>query len=416
MKKFIIILCVIPTFGYCNLFTLKQILALAEQKNENLKKAQSKLVEASEKHSQSVGSLFPKVGLRGSYQELDPVPQSPTTPRGLVRTTQYSAAINFVQPLFRGLKEYSVFKQTNLNLDARQLNIDGARISLRLILIELYANIVITKLDIENLKLQEKHTKERVLELQNRVRIGKSRKSELYILEAQLMNIHGQLLDNEKSMEEHKAKLYFYTENGIEVKFEDLELEIPKELPHLENFISKISERPDLKSLRFEVDVASENIDQAKGGHLPNLDLGGNYYLTRTGILQDSKWDLQLTLTLPIFEGGVTQSIVRENVEKKNQAYLTYVETNKQIERDIKTLYQNYLFYVEKLKTLSESVIKSEAAYKENKKDFYFGLSTNLEVLQTLNTYLENKKNYDRLKVQIFSTYYILKTATGEIL
>ena len=59
--------------------------------------------------------------------------------------------------------------------------------------------------------------------------------------------------------------------------------------------------------------------------------------------------------------------------------------------------YQNIQKIQVQLKSLKDALKKSEEAYRLNKKDYSFGLVTNLDVLQSLNVFIETKRSYDSL-------------------
>ena len=76
-------------------------------------------------------------------------------------------------------------------------------------------------------------------------------------------------------------------------------------------------------------------------------------------------------------------------------------------------LYQNYAQIRSQLQWLEKALAKSEEAYKLNKKDYQFGLVTNLDVLQSLNSYIQTKRSYDSLYASAHMSYYNLEAATG---
>ncbi|MFN9108737.1 MAG: hypothetical protein ACK5XN_01480, partial [Bacteroidota bacterium] len=59
---------------------------------------------------------------------------------------------------------------------------------------------------------------------------------------------------------------------------------------------------------------------------------------------------------------------------------------------------------------------KSEATYQENKKDYRYGLVTSLDVLLSLNEFINNKRNYERALLEKELLGLQLKLASGESL
>jgi outer membrane protein TolC len=154
-------------------------------------------------------------------------------------------------------------------------------------------------------------------------------------------------------------------------------------------------------------------VNVSKGGHYPNLDLVGNYYVDRTGILASSEWDAGIVLSVPFYQGGTVQAQVREAVASKRISELTAHETIRSAERQVSLIYQNHLRLIEQLKSIKEARMKSEEAYKLNLKDYQFGLVTNLDVLQSMNSFIQNKRSYDSLFVAGHMSYQNLEAASG---
>lgn len=178
-------------------------------------------------------------------------------------------------------------------------------------------------------------------------------------------------------------------------------LVVPTKLPELAGpvgeYLMKVKNRPDIKASLQQVNLADQRISIAKGSHYPKLDLTGNYYLDRTGVLETSDWDVGVALVIPIYQGGAVQAQVRQAAEGKRIAQLTSSEALRAAERDVAINYQNFLQIQEQLKSLREALKKSEEVYKLNKKDYKYGLVTNLDVLQSLNIFIETKRSYDNL-------------------
>ena len=103
----------------------------------------------------------------------------------------------------------------------------------------------------------------------------------------------------------------------------------------------------------------------------------------------------------------------REAVALKRISELTARETVRTAERELSIVFQNFLQIQEQLKSQKNAMLKSEEAYKLNMKDYQFGLVPNLDVLQTLNVYIQNKRSYDTLYAMAHMTYKNLEAATG---
>src|SRR5690606_17320601 len=89
---------------------------------------------------------------------------------------------------------------------------------------------------------------------------------------------------------------------------------------------SAIENNPSLRSLDYQVASAEQGVSSARGGHYPTLGFGASYGNndtwggTNVGSLQreGESRTIGLTLTVPIFSGGFTQSRVREAIANRD--------------------------------------------------------------------------------------------------
>lgn len=401
----------------CNLFakslSLTEVYNSALGNTEVMKRSQARLEQAEERKSQAVGAILPTVSLRGNFTKIDPPPTAAGQISRLTLTEQYSSAINVTQPIFRGMREYSVYRQNNTNVLLNQYLKDSSKISLYQAVINAYFNLVITQQDFKNLKVLENYSRDRVQDLKERVRIGRSRKGELLQAEAQLANTHAQLTDTEGLIEEAKAQLSFFLVEKNQLA-EDLTTDkLPVKIQDLDFYLAKALDRPDLKARLAEIEIADEGIAQSKGLYYPVIDMFGNYYLKRTGVLQDSKWDVGVTASIPIYQGGAATSLVREAVSRKYEVSLNFEESKRSIQRDVTVLHESVTRAIKQLTELETALQKSEESYKENLRDYRYGSVTNLDVITSLNSFVESKRNKDRIYYQTLMSYKNLEAQAG---
>lgn len=366
---------------------------------ETLKRS-NEVIEASDsRKDRALGTLAPQVSLNGSYTELDPPPGSGSSP--FLRTTQYSSALNLQQPLLRG-GSLSAYQVATEDLHLRNLQKENDQLSLALNVIQAYFQLNQSKKDLDHIIELENFSKERVKEISQRTKVGKSRQGELYQAQTQLSQVEAQVEEGKQNLKASLLRFSFLTgitEDNLEEKSS-----LP-ELKEKEFYVSSINERPDSKIVNQQVTLADKQVSLARGGHFPNLDLSGNYYFTRTGILQNSKWDVGLNLRFPLFQGGTVSSSLNEALANKRSAELTRKEQNRAIERELNILYEQLVQGRQQAMKLEDAVSKAQKTYQTSVSDYRYGLVSNLEVLQSLNLFIETKRQYDRVFSSVWGTY-----------
>lgn len=404
------LLLVLISYQSHSAVTLKEAFEAAKNNMESIKRAKSLQEASGELPTQARAALLPTISGVANETRID----EPTAPAGVNRafilTRQYSYALRMQQPILRGgvVSGYQLAKDQEL---LTQFQKDATVINLYQLVINSYFQYYQAQNDVKNLNELLRLSSERVREIRARTSVGRSRRGELVQAEAQLLTAQSQIDQGNINFNRAKENLEFFT--GIDnIELAPLTI-IPRELPGMTTYLDRVKTRPDLLASSQQVKIAERQIDVAKGGHYPQLDFVGNYYFDRTGALATSEWDAALVLSVPLFQGGAVQSRVRASAEQKNAAMMDYKQSLRTAETDVTVLYQNYVQMHSQLDALKKAVDKAEEAYRLNRRDYEYGQVTNLDVLQSLNIFIETKRTFDTLLAQAHMTYKNIEATTG---
>ncbi|MCC7441137.1 MAG: TolC family protein, partial [Bdellovibrionales bacterium] len=191
--------------------------------------------------------------------------------------------------------------------------------------------------------------------------------------------------------------------------------EIPRPFPALAHFMGPARERPDVVAARKQFEAADEQWQVALAGNFPRLEATGNWYLARSGSLDNGRWDAVLTLTLPLFEGGAAFSRVREASAASREAELNATTVARDASQEVRSLYEQARAGVERTGDLEAAARLAEEAYQRVNREFRLGLATNLEVLQTLNSFQETRRALFRTRCETLTDWARLQAASGRI-
>ncbi len=391
-------------------FSLKDSFEAAKANMETLKRADAVVTQSEEQKVRARAAVLPTFSGVGTYTRIDPPNAAGRSP--FLLTRQYSAALRLSQPLLRG-GTVTAYQMAQDNILLARYQRDATLINLYQLVINSYYSLASAQMDVRNVEVLLSFSRERVREIRERTSIGRSRKGELVEAEAQQHIAESQRQQSLITLQEAEKIFEFYTARKAQEII--LDKNIPELQGNLEAYVQKMRTRPDLLASLQATKVANRQIDIARGGHYPQLDLTSNYYFDRTGILASSDWDIGLAVVIPLFQGGSVQAQVREAVEGKRIAELENSQTQRAAERDLRINYQNIQNILEQLKSLQEALKKAEEVYRLNKKDYSFGLVTNLDVLQSLNVYIETKRSYDGLVSVAHMNFKNLEALTGVV-
>lgn len=382
---------------------LKEAFERAIQYNETKEINDARYDSAKSQLTKTEGNYYPKVALKGSYTKLDNL------------SDQKNLALNLNQNLYKGGKD-------SLSVDSGEINLESTKTqkiqdeqTLLKDVVDAYFAHWQNEVDYRNVLLLKDQSEKRRKEIADRVRIGRSRKGELLQADSQLATVEATLLNAEGLRKESLKKL-----SGL-TGFAENEIQMPNDidsksgLQTLQDYLKSAEERPDLVIKKNKLEMAHLDVTSSKRNHFPTLDLSSNYYLKeRTGSLKNSDWDIGVTLSVPLFEGGATEANVRESVAKKMEAQYGVNDQSRKIQSEVQVRYEAAQKYVEQLKTQNRALSLAKANYDETLKDFRLGLVTNLDTLAALNSYLDAKRTYDRLRLSSMLALELLNTSAGK--
>ena len=202
-------------------------------------------------------------------------------------------------------------------------------------------------------------------------------------------------------------------------------------LPNDINQWQKIAENKSLALMtrKISMDIAKENINIAKAGHYPTLDLSGNIgraksksgFNTANGSRNfpyTPYFDNQsvgVTLTIPIYSGGATSSIVRQ----AQQNYVITSEdmdlTHRDIVRKTRNAFNNVRAAISSIKALQQSVVSAKSALKATEAGFEVGTRTIVDVLNSTRNLYNAKRNLSATRYSYIESVLNLKLAGGMI-
>lgn len=413
-----VIFCVLftdvgPALAAGESLTLDDYYAAALQHSETTAISLQQIQQAEEVYQQAKDALYPTITGNVTYSWLDPLPAGTTSnPSGL--SQQHVSRITATQPLFRGMREYAARRQTQDLLSAQRHDYQQAKLTLYIDVIQNFYSILALESDLRNYQQQIKLNREREKDIRDRVSIGRSRASELLTEQSNISTLRSTIEDLRGQLQVARQAFVFISGLDAQSPLRDT-VKLPAKLEPLTSYLTDIQQRPDVRAAQQRLVAASEGIAIARGEHYPNLDLNANYYLERPGYLDQSKWDVQLSLTIPLYAGGSVDSKIREAGAVRNQAELTKSQILRQADQQIRSLYQSVNANRSQLIALGRATSAAKKNYEAQVSDYHLGLVTNLDVLQALTQFQQNQLSLDRIRLTARSNYLQLLVAAGRL-
>lgn len=385
----------------------------ALEQNPNLKSQSEVVFQSKERKNQALGALFPSINFNYSFFKQA---ENPSASFGTIFPTErQDIRLSANQPIFRGLREYAGISQTNYQYESQKYQKQNLTRNLYGDLATVYYNAISLEEEIALYNEEIQVNQERLTEIQALRNSGRSREADQLSVESAIFALEAQVASSEAQKVATRQNLF--TLAGVaptEVLTDDRV--IPEKIKTETYYLERMMLRPDVLSAESEYMAADKGVTVALGGHLPSIDLTGNYYIQRGQIaVRDVTWDLTLGVTMPIFAGGSIQSQYRSSVSERKNREVIFERTKLAALQEIKSLYsavKNEKVQVQKLERAADL---AERNYKLQKKDVRLGLVTQLDVLQAIATAKQTKRSLARARNTLKADFAKLESATLEV-
>lgn len=372
----------------------------ALQKSEKVAQSHEGISQAEEKIRQTRGAVLPNLTFNGSHVRQ----QLPSDPFARQFSPEYQtgARLTLTQPIFRGMSEYAAYRQSKNNLNS-QKHIDAmTRVQLYQDVATNYFNILSLEADIRNMREQTALYGQQVKDLQNRTRRGESNVTEALTAQSALASLEAEIQLVTGQLAAARELFSFFTGLDPQSELDDVSKngnQIATMLKDVNSYVNRVEERPDVQSAKELVKAAEEQVRVERGGHLPQLDAVGNYHLRRPVVfLEDIKWDVELRLTFPLFEGGARQARVREAASKKHVQDLELARLRRGAVQQIRSLYQSLQVRMQQVQSLEKTVSIAEKNYQVLQREFRNGLVRSVDAQVALNQFRIARRTYDQAR------------------
>lgn len=195
----------------------------------------------------------------------------------------------------------------------------------------------------------------------------------------------------------------------------------------VENWIAAAIEgNPSLRAAEYSLRAAEHSVTTARSQHLPSVALGANYsHNTGWGQLSDTTdaglnagtegHSVGLNVNIPIFNGGATQSGVRDAVSRRDIAEDALVQTRRALERNTRAAYQAVVAGVSEIEARRQAVLSARSAYEAAQIGLEVGVRTVIEVLISQQTLFNAESDYAVARYSFLLNRLLLSSSTGSL-
>ena len=395
---------------------LLDIYTQAQQKDTQLRESKAVRDQAFEKINESRAALLPQINLGAGLNYLNNKNDTQTN-------SNATGSLSLDQ---------SVYRRSNwVNLDLTEKSATQSDVAYNLTVQQLmvrtsqaYFNVLKAQDTLEFVRANKAAVERQLEQTQQRFEVGLTAITDVHEAEAS----RDQALADEISAENTLDNSYEVLRELTGVDHRNLDvLNTERFTPQKTAFGSDkwlelaLDKNLELHSARIGKDIAKEQIDLAKTGHEPTLDLGAGlntgYYDYKDEIRNsdgnDNQANVGLTFKLPLYTGGATTSQVK-------QAQYNYVAASEQLERSFRSVqssvrssYNNVNASIGSVRAYTQSVISAESALKATEAGYEVGTRTIVDVLDSTRKLYDAKQKLSEARYNYILSILNLKQAAG---
>ena len=341
------------------------------------------------------------------------------------RYTQYNALVSASQPLFR-YQNVVAYDQAKQQVAQSNDVLELARQDLILRVAIAYFDVLLAQFNIELAESQKKAVVESLAQAKRNFEVGVATITDTNEAQAKYDQIVAQEIATRNDYDNKVTAL-----RAIIGRF-------PKELKRVGPGFKPAPPDPDnlqywversrtdnlnVKVADKNFDIATLQIDRAKAGHYPTLDLVASYgYVNSAGgsvSLGFTSYSTQgiigVNLAIPIYQGGLIESQVRQAIALQDKARQDLEFARRTAFTLAQTGYTGVVSSVASVKAFEQAVLSAESAYQSNVLGQEVGVRTFLDVLQVQQNVYSTRRDLAQAYFNYLIGWLRLKSAIGTL-
>ncbi|HBZ48539.1 MAG TPA: hypothetical protein DEO93_15485 [Stenotrophomonas sp.] len=206
----------------------------------------------------------------------------------------------------------------------------------------------------------------------------------------------------------------------------DFRPELPAKYATVDQLVNEaVAQNPALKAQELQVSAAEASVSAARAGHLPTLSLGasvgrqaswGDVVGSGSNFSPDARSNsVGLTLSVPIFSGGATQSGVRQALAQRDIAQDGYEQQKRALDRNTRNAYQTLVAGISEVEARRLAVVSAQSAYDASQVGLEVGTRTVLDVIQNQRILFSAQLDYANARYTFLQNRLQLGQAIGTL-
>jgi outer membrane protein len=345
--------------------------------------------------------------------------------RGRQDFTSDQWSVSASQPLFR-MQNFIAYEQSKIQVEQAESQFGTATQDLIFRVSQSYFDILLAQVNVELAQAQKRAIGEQLEQAKRNFEVGTATIVDTFeaqarfdLTSAQEIAARNQLEITRRALQQIIGRLPPELKRAGSEKFVLFEPDPPR----MEDWIA-IGEGNslELKTQRSAYELASKEVERARAGHYPTVDLVASYTdasnvgaatsALGSGVdTQSTQYGVQVAV--PIFEGFATESRVREALSNQDRALQDLDNVRRTITQRVQEAYLNVTNGIARVKALEQSLISSQSQLDSTKLGQEVGVRTQVDVLNAQQQLFIARRDYFQAVYDYVVAYLRLQQAAG---
>ena len=422
LKYSLIVLLLFQLMSQSHAHDLLEIYDLAWQFDPTIHEVEENRNAILEAKSQSVGRLLPSLSIVGALNSnrFDTTSTYAKQQFGAQYFWDSNLYLKLSQPIYHD--DYWVqLTQSENQIAQAEAEYAGELQNLLVRTAKAYFAVLAAQSNLDFTKKEKYSLEYQLKQMKQRQHVGTAAITDTQEAQAGFDQINASEIDSQRKVRAAKSALSEIIGTAV-IELNNLREEFPLEYPipnNLQSWLSlALQNNLMLIAANNRAEVARKNIEIQFAGHLPTLDLVGNFGMADTdrpqGLVANSQ-TIGVQLNVPIFQGGGTDSRVRQARHQFEAAQQNIDKQRRAVERQIQDAYEGIGFSISQIYALKSAQQSTKVAVEAAEKGLMVGTHIMADVLIANRNFSRTQRDHVQARYDYILNGLLLKQSAGAL-
>ena len=387
--------------------------------------ARASLSAGQEKLPQGLSGLLPALTVSGNtlYNDRD-LQFRNGTPSANARFNSNGLNVTATQPLFRA-QNWITYEQAKNQVSQSEAAFQQAAQDLMIRVSQAYFDILIAESNLALAIAQKTAYAEQLAQAKRNFEVGTATITDANDAQARHDLAYSQEIAAQNDLEVKKQALRQIIGN-VPSSLSRISSGFVPQLPtpnSMEAWVEQsAAASPQIKAAQMAYEVATQEVTKNRGGHLPTLDAVASYAEAGQGAgiqggvgFDSTTRYIGLQLAVPIYQGGLVNSKVRESLANQEKARQDLENARRTVAQNTRAAFLGVTSGVAQIKALEAALVSSQSSLDSTKLGQEVGVRTQVDVLNAQQQLISTRRDHAQAIYGYAINVLKLKAAAGTL-